>query len=254
MRALSFRFLTALLAILTLFSCKKETTTVDGYDYQAARLTEIFPTQIGKYIIYRTDSTVFTNFGRDIELHSYREMHLIDSQFTDNLGNVSYRVYRYLTDSLGAEPWKIADTYYITPLSDRIEVVENNLRFIKLHTPRRLNATWKGNSYLPDRAFGYSYVSTDFLDPQDWDYTYSDLTSEVYNNEHLDSVWTVQQINVPNDNPAVPTEGYSIEKYAKGLGLVYKEFNLWDQEPNYSSPSDPFYIGFKVKMWMIDHN
>ena len=99
MRALLFRFLTASLVILTLFSCKKETTTVDGYDYQTARLTEIFPLQTGKYITYRTDSTVFTNFGRDTEIHSYQEKHIIDSQFTDNLGNISYRVYRYLTDS-----------------------------------------------------------------------------------------------------------------------------------------------------------
>src|SRR5438309_968141 len=46
------------LAIVTISSCKKETETL-----QTEALSSYIPTQTGKYITYRLDSTIFTNFG-----------------------------------------------------------------------------------------------------------------------------------------------------------------------------------------------
>ena len=47
---------------------------------------------------------------------------------------------------------------------------------------------------------------------------------------------------------------YSIEKYAKGVGLVYKEFIMWDYQPNPGGVGGAYKAGFGIKMWMIDHN
>ena len=43
---------------------------------------------------------------------------------------------------------------------------------------------------------------------------------------------------------------YSIEKYAKNVGLVFKELTMWDYQPNNGGQKR----GFGIKMWMIDHN
>jgi DNA modification methylase len=42
---------------------------------------------------------------------------------------------------------------------------------------------------------------------------------------------------------------YSIEKYANGIGLVYKEMIMWDYQPSSASKT-----GFGIKLTMIDHN
>ena len=45
----------------------------------------------------------------------------------------------------------------------------------------------------------------------------------------------------------------SVEKYSKTIGLIYRQFILWEYQPNPSGP-DPYNTGFGVTMWMIDHN
>ena len=77
-------FLFALLSLTLLFSCKKETE-----EFSTEAITDYLPTQQGKYITYRIDSTVFTNFGATTEVRSYQEKHQVDAQFTDNSGRTS---------------------------------------------------------------------------------------------------------------------------------------------------------------------
>src|SRR5688572_15133991 len=70
-------------------------------EFTSEQLTDYFPLQVGKYITYRLDSTVFTGFQRVIEIHKYREKHVVDAVITDNQGRPTYRIFRYLSDSLG---------------------------------------------------------------------------------------------------------------------------------------------------------
>jgi hypothetical protein len=79
---------------------KKETE-----EFKTEAIADYMPLAVGKYITYRLDSTVFTNFGRNEEIHKYRVKHVVDAQITDNLGRPSYRILRYLSDSLGHQPW-----------------------------------------------------------------------------------------------------------------------------------------------------
>ena len=52
------------LAVL-LASCSKKTE-----NYPTSPLSTYCPLDTGKYILYRIDSLVFTNFGQNIETHS----------------------------------------------------------------------------------------------------------------------------------------------------------------------------------------
>ena len=182
--------LLAFVAIL-LFSCKKKTEI-----FQTDNLSDYTPLTVGKYITYRLDSTVFTNFGRSTEIHSYQIKHVIESQITDNLGRPSYRIFRYLRDTAGTQSWAPAGSYFITPLSTQVETVEDNLRFIKLHAPIVNDFTWKGNKYLNSDPYSslYSFTNDDEMD--NWDYHYESINDNFrYNQQTLTDVVKVIQID-----------------------------------------------------------
>jgi hypothetical protein len=120
---LSTSILLAFLGVL-ICSCNKKVEVVDT-DYQKARLTELtIPLEKGKYITYRVDSTIFTNFGRNTEIHSYLVKHVIDTSIIDNLGRPGYRVFTYLSDTTGTQPWQPNGSYSITLLDDHVEVTK----------------------------------------------------------------------------------------------------------------------------------
>jgi hypothetical protein len=249
------RFLVLLAIVFGLFSCSDEKE-----EFMTEPLSDYLPLEPGKYITYRIDSLVFVDFQRNPEVHSYQVKHVIDAELTDNLGRPSFRVYRYLNDENASGQWIPNGTYFITPLADQIELVEDNLRFIKLHAPLREGTSWKGNAYLPTDPydpFGYNFSNDD--DMHNWDFYY-DLFEPSYsvNGETYTDVYTVQQqydfSNVPiADQLSYGYINRSAEKYAKGIGLVYREYEMWEYQPNLSGP-DPYYTGFGITMWMIDHN
>src|SRR5688572_4497411 len=113
-------------------------------EFQTEQIADYVPLVKDKYITYRLDSTVFTNFGRTTEIHSYEEKHVVDAQITDGLGRPSFRIFRFTRD-IGQQNWTSAGSYFITPLNNTLELIENNLRFVKLALPLTVTNTWKGN-------------------------------------------------------------------------------------------------------------
>lgn len=239
-----------------LASCKKETETITFEP-----VSDYLPMTVGKYITYRIDSTVFTNIGRTIEIHKYQVKHVVDAQITDNLGRPSYRILRYIRDTAATQAWAPNGTYFITSLADQVEVIEDNLRFIKLHVPLQLNTDWKGNRYLSDDPYASLYTFSNDDGMNDWDYNIDqfDATATI-GTQTVKDIYTVKQIdtsdNAPVTNPAI--YGYQsrgIDKYAKDLGLVYRDYILWEYQPPAPGVSTSgYYTGFGIKMWMIDHN
>ncbi len=180
---------------LLLYSCAEEKEIFDDRDIKPELLQEYIPLEPGKYIIYKLDSTVFTELGRSEEVHSYQEKHLIQGVLTDNLGRTSYRVYRYIRDSAGKKDWTQNGTYYITPLTNRVEIIENNQRIINLAVPIKENYSWKGNSYLPVDVYSFS----GFNDVNDWDFTIRKTDETVvYNGKTFNNIITVERINAEN--------------------------------------------------------
>jgi hypothetical protein len=148
----------------------------------------------------------------------------------------------------------------ITPTDKQIEVIEDNLRFIKLQLPLKEGTDWHGNSYLADNPYelmGYGFTSVDYL--KNWDYNYAAFEpSFTYSGKTYADACVVEQENeVYNFPVTVPTAPGSKfrgkEVYAKNIGLVYREYMLMEYEAN-PSGSKPFYTGFGITMWMIDHN
>ncbi len=244
------------ISVTSLFSCtdKKEEFITDNIADYNMRLTP------GKYITYRLDSLVFTNFGRTTETHRYQVKDQVDALITDNLGRPSYRVFRYLRDSLGTTPWQPSGTYLITVLPDQIEVIEDNLRFIKMHMPLKDGFSWKGNKYFPNEPYYPSYPFSNDVSMQEWDFYYDGESSNFsYRGNNYTDVYSVEQanevFNVPITSPtSYALKSKAVEKYAKNIGLVYREYEIWDYQPNTSGSGGPFFTGFGIRKWMIDHN
>jgi len=241
--------------LFSLVSCTKETES-----YTTEKIEDYWPLVSGKYITYRLDSTVFVNFGRTEEIHKYQVKHVLDAQITDNLGRPSYRVFRYLRDSAGTTDWTPNGAYFITPLNDQVEVVEENLRYIKLHLPIKLKMTWKGNKYLSSDPYSSLYTFSNDDNMNDWNYKYDkfDQTASI-GNQTLNSVYTITQIDESLNAPVTDTRSYgfrslAIEKYAKNIGPVYREVTMWEYQPAIGGTGSGYKTGFGIKMWMIDHN
>ena len=247
--------LVAFSCLFSIVSCEKETE-----EFTTEAIADYMPLTVGKYITYRLDSTVFTNFQRTIEIHKYQVKHLVEAQVQDNLGRPSYRILRYLRDSAGTGPWVENGTYFITPLTDQVEVIEDNLRFIKLHLPFKLNTDWKGNKYIADRPYASLYTFSNDVGMDEWDYNMEkfDETAAI-GGKPVKDVYTIFQID---ESMNAPVTDYKIggwrtlgtEQYAKNIGLVSRDYILWEYQPNTNGVGIGPTEGFGIKMWMIDHN
>jgi hypothetical protein len=245
-----FKYLSGL-ALLSIFfiSCKKE-----KINYSTESVNDYFPMQVGKYITYDLDSTIFLPFGSRDTIISYQVQDRVDGQITDNLGRAGYRIIRYIRQDTSQE-WAPNNTFMVVPTNNSIEYVENNLRFLKLEAPIRQDFSWKGNSYIDT----YS-INSDLKYLDDWDYIYDSIDVPLtINNLVIDSTIKVSERDeFLGDDPANPATVYaektfSEEKYGKGIGMIYREFLHWEyQGPQPGIPG--YYSGYGVTLSIIDHN
>jgi hypothetical protein len=238
----------ALLVITLLTACDKQNQL-----FTTAPLSDYFPLQTGKYIAYDLDSTVYVNFGLKDTVIKYQVKDSIETQITDNLGRPAYRIVRYIRKNAG-QSWTANNTFMAVPAGSTIEYVENNLRFQKLKLPIQNGYTWKGNTYLDTYSLNSNFKYFD-----DWDYTYDSVgVSQTIGGIQLDNTLKVNQRDefLGQDPKLSGTQfaekNYSVEKYAKNIGLVYKEFIHWDYQGSQSS--SPGYTGYGVKLTMTGHN
>ncbi|HEX2533924.1 MAG TPA: hypothetical protein VHK69_09325 [Chitinophagaceae bacterium] len=250
-----------LLALL-LSGCSTKTEELDASQFDKERLLEYIPTQTGKYIIYRLDSTVYTNFNRDKEVHSYQEKHEFTEAFTDNLGRPSIRVYRFLRNLQGTSPWESSGTYYITVADQGLEVVENNLRSVKLVLPLREGVTWMGNRHMPAEPYSSLFKFDNDNNMAQWQFTYEKTgeSLELNGNTYTDVV-TVREVNdTATNDPADPAtivayESVFVNKYAKNIGLVFQDWSIWEYQADTDGTNNGgTFNGFGIKRTILEHN
>jgi hypothetical protein len=235
-----------LLVLFFATSCKRTTE-----DLQLITARELYPVAVGKTFFYRLDSTVAVNFGSSLERRSYHAKDSIESSFNDAQGKPSFRIFRYLRDTLNTKPWAFCATYVASFNDKKLEYVDNNLRFIPLTEPITTNTSWKGNVYI-NTVLPSPYY---FLD--NWDYTYKDLDKPyTVRKGTFQNTYTVLQQDVQTPatfNAAVYNEkSYSIEVYAKGVGLIYKDFlhYIWQPTPTPARYQDDSY---GIRLSLIDY-
>ena len=239
----------ALLLITLLTACTKENEL-----FKTASLSDYFPLKVGKYINYNLDSTVYISFGQKDTIIKYQVKDSVENQITDNLGRPAFRIVRYIRKN-ATQPWTASNTFMATATTTTIEFVENNLRFQKLKLPVKDGFSWKGNSFIDTYSLN---STTKYLD--DWDYTYDSVNVPlaIGGIQFANTLKVDQRDEFLGQDPKIPgtqyaEKNYSVEKYAKGVGLVYKEFLHWEYQG--SQPGRPaFYAGYGVKLIVTGYN
>lgn len=253
-----------LLSLMVVTSCKKTVhfNSTPGY---SGELTDFWtPLQVGKYVTYRMDSLNFYFYGQLDTVTSYLAKDSVEDTVTDATGRLNYMVVRYLSDTTGSS-WKPNETYAVDPSTQNIQMVENNLRFIKLAWPIDDGFSWSGNSFLSYNPYGGYFIFSDdnHLSLDNWTYTYQNVDKPFTTSPgglSFDSTISVLQandsINVPIVNPnAFGSRTYWLETYAKHVGLVYRKTQMWEYQPPTPDGTQAGYkIGFQLTMTLIDHN
>ncbi len=246
MKTSSYKFLIFCIAIVFFSACKKETDTVNfdyGYNY--------FPDDSGSYIIYKVDSVIYNDFDI-LNLKRKSSLYLkeiITERFVDNLGRSAKKVERYVTDSLN-HPWIFFNVWYIVKNTTNVEKVEDNVRYIKLTFPLSQGNTWKGNKYNLVNHFPYvdlKFTTTNF----DWNYNLKELNVN-YTDDFIDSDSSLTVLQVADSSDVQKV--YSVEKYARNIGLVYKElWRLDAQLVDNQSYEDNAVFGFILRQYAVDY-
>jgi hypothetical protein len=184
--------------------------------------------QVGKYIIYKLDSTVTLSFGGSFVVKSYLVKDTIVDKVLDNQNRESYKVFR-LQYNPATKNWDASNSFLLTPLDTKIEYVENNLRYIKMINPVTELKSWQGNNYIGQNVFNAGNFFSS------WTYYYKDVNQpmQVGTFNFANTVTIVQYDST--ENRAFDPKNYSqynksYEVYADSVGLVYKDILSWEYQ------------------------
>lgn len=214
MKSFSAKYiLICILPLLIISSCKKDNTNLTPIDTGK----DYFPIQINKYIIYDVDSTVYDEITHIPKTYKYRLKEIITQSFINDANITAYRLERYIkwydsTKSYDQIPWQFQKVWTIIPYNSHIEKVEENIPYIKLIFPVKTNTQWDGNAKNTLGKKTYTYEYTD--------------NAEYINNIYFEKTLKVKQyqfrtlIQYQNE----------VEKYAKNVGLVYKEITQLESQ------------------------
>ncbi len=203
-------------------SCKKDKAIAPdmGYTY--------FPNQVGRYIVYNVDSFYYDDFNKKTDTFKFQLKEKIQSVFTDNENRPTIRLERYIKNYSTSIPynamtWILKNVWTENRTLTTAEKVEENLRYIKLVFPVNENQKWNGNIQNTLPEWNYEY---DFFD-----------LPRTIGGIYFDSVLQVNQYDDKLSN--LVEHKYYIEKYARNVGLIYKQ--VIDVE---SQPGNPIPPGF----------
>lgn len=224
---------------ISFFSCKKEQKINDlEYNYQ------YFPLIEGNFVTYNVDSVTYNDFSTPVTItrNNYQIKEVVADEFIDLEGRVSHRIERYYRKN-GNEEWNILNVYYATIDDRTAEKVEENLRFVKLVFPVAEGKKWMGNKFIDP--------SNELVFLKDWQYEMKNINEPLsIGGLSFDSTLIVQQ---EYDSSAINITA-SIEKYAKNVGLIYKELRYLKSQNNINLPwEERAEQGYILRMSVIDY-
>lgn len=211
--------------LLGFTSCKK--TVVPSEDLTLGR--DYFPIYNGHWIEYAVDSIIYNDFNKSTDTFRMEFQDRMTDTFLDAELRPSLMVERYVRQD-STYPWVELMTYSVTQTSAWTEVLEQNLKYIKMVFPVKYNTRWYGNMFIP------TDFNPEYQWYKDWDYRYDSIGSMYQNNGlvFLQTLW-VNQVDRTEGNPAdsnaFSVRTFSRERYARGVGLVYKELTRWVYQP-----------------------
>lgn len=198
------KLLGLLIATLVLASCNRN----EEEDNVGSIGAEYYPIKLGSTWIYDVDSIAYDDNGptQAIDTFYYRYKETITDTEVDGTGNLEYVVSRYFSVSDTGENWQPVKRYVVQNVNNKIQRVEENVRYVKLVFPLKERNSWNGNMYNGKEPL--SYRVQEFKQP----YAFNGASSQSIK---------IDQYNVKN----IIEEIKRYERYAKNIGLVQLLFD-----------------------------
>ena len=213
-----------LLIVFAIFSCSK--TEVETFA-DKTRGEQYFPLSVGNWWMYELDSIIYDIKGNRLVLdtshHIIRET-IVDT-LMNNINKMSYKIERQQlnNDSI----WVITNIWWVYKDLDKVVRTEDNLSFIKLVFTVKEDITWDGNAFIEPHTeliVRHDVLENTFIG---WDYIYLNVgQKETINDVSYEDVITVDA-SLPKTIGDIQWRSTQ-EKYAKGVGLIYKNWELLD--------------------------
>ncbi len=181
------------------------------FEVEENTLYRYFPLEPGSFIVYSVDSIIHrydddltNNPDSLIDTFKYEVKEVVDSDFIDGEGDVAWRISRYYRDNDSSD-WNFTTLWTAKVTNQSAQRVEENIRFVKLSFPIKLNKSWNGNYYnfLPEEDYSVEEANT----PLD------------IGNFNFDSSLTILEADDFNLIHRI----YKESKYAYGVGLISRE-------------------------------
>ncbi|MEP7324248.1 MAG: hypothetical protein ABI761_20120 [Saprospiraceae bacterium] len=218
MKIQSFIYPSVLILFIFIGACvSNENENLDLGNDQA-----FFPLTIGKYREYQVDSILYRQ-GRFLDsVRSYVREEITGS-YKDTIGTL-FIILRSVRKKT-TDPWLASASYTARVDPYRVVYNQDNLNFIPLVFPLKAGTNWDGLALIQtDQTFNVNGESIEIY--QNWDpfKIEDEIKAEKIGALNFIEVVTVLQ----TDEDDILSKRYSIEKYAKGVGLVYKEMTVLD--------------------------
>lgn len=244
MKLLRFSFLLLSFPLFFLASCSKD----DGPAPVDTDDAAYFPLRKGHFVEYHVDSTYWDDFTGIETPRSLDLRYVVSDTLTDNEGRLSYTI-TVSRRKDATELWQPESIFIVTRTSERLEWIQNNLRFVKLVFPVQAKREWNGNEFISTLDPGKLFYGG-------WKYTYADVGATAKNDfKTFENTLTVNQVDETINNPeqqpnSYASRTYGQEKYAKNVGLIEKRFIHWTYDPGVA----PYRKGVSVVMRAFNHN
>lgn len=243
-----------LIAVVSYWGCKEETQP-----WEPAADLNFFPLAIGKQITYQVDSVFYDDFNNTVDSSTFHIKEQVTDTFTDNSGNLNFSIWKYRRDNASA-PWVFqrVDTRQIRN-GQTAESTDGNQRYVKLSFPVNRRTRWDGLAYV-DRDTFYQVRNASLQIFKDWEdlFYYSNVNEPFnINGFQFDSTTVIVQADAENNIEL----RYSIERYARSVGMVYKEIKILDSQCIAVDPTcltrpweERAEKGYIIKMAVLDYN
>ncbi len=242
-----YKGILASLLLLSLMSCTPELENYQGN----VEGPLFFPLEVGSSWQYRVDSVVYDNQGLKVDTIAQFIRENITDKYTDEAGDEVFRIERS-AKSVDGGGWEVISVWSASRNERMAYKTEDNLKFLKMTFPVTLNKAWEGNLFFPAdvviRIAGepikmyqnwgkYKYIAVD-----------ENLTLE---GKQYENVTTILQVDLENKI----SKRYSVEQYAKNIGLIYKE--MWILETQKSESNAPWEVkaeeGFILRKSLVSY-
>jgi len=221
-------YIIVLLLGLSAVACKTKNAEVNfGYEY--------FPAKLGSWVSYQVDS-ISHEPGNFSDTVTYQIKEVLESSFTDDEGRPAIRIERFYRSNSN-ESWWLKDVWKVIFTANKIEKVEENVRYVRLVFPIRDDQYWDGNALNTQDAWNYSYRSfgTAFQSGSNVFSETAEVDQQGYNN--------------------LIEKQVGLEVYAKEIGLIHK--SVIDLQTKFEYSINPIAAningGYELTMTYLDH-